>query len=406
MTQAIMALNAGSSSLKFAVYDTTARSEPKLLFKGMFDHHSAERRFVIQDSSGNAAPESDPPPAGSSPDLAAALLVRVERLLGQTQLAAIGHRVVHGGPDFCSPILIDSAALNSLAALTPMAPLHQPVCLAPVRTFLGLRPALPQIACFDTAFHHGIADIYRRFPLPSEFEARGIRRYGFHGLSFEYIAGRLERRNARVVVAHLGSGCSLCAMCNGQAVNTTMSLTPLDGLMMATRTGAIDPGLLLFLQQSEKLPVKEIEDLLYNRSGLLGVSGLSSDVRTLLASTEPKAGAAIDQFCCRIAEQIAVMTTAMNGIDDLVFTGGVGEHSAAIRENVCARLGWLGVLLDRDANARQLTKIAADDSQVGILVIPTNEELMIAIHACAVLQGSMAPGRDARSSAAGAEPGP
>ncbi len=386
MTHAIMALNAGSSSVKFAVYDASADSEPQLLLKGLLDHHSEDRRFVITDSSGNAAADDDAPPAGPDRDLATALLDRVERLLGQTRLAAIGHRVVHGGPDFCAPVLIDGAALDRLDALTPMAPLHQPACLAPIRTLLASRPALPQVACFDTAFHHGMAEVYRRFPLPLEFEARGLRRYGFHGLSFEYIARRLERGGARVVVAHLGSGCSLCAMRDGQGVNTTMSLSPLDGLMMATRSGAIDPGLLLFLEQSAGLPVREIEDLLYNRSGLLGVSGLSSDMRTLLASAEPDAGAAIDQFCCRIAEQIAVMATAISGIDDLVFTGGVGEHSAAVRQNVCARLGWLGVRLDRDANDRNLTRISAADSRVGVAVIPTNEELIIAMHTRAILQ--------------------
>jgi acetate kinase len=245
-------------------------------------------------------------------------------------------------------------------------------CLEPIRSILSSRPDLPQVACFDTAFHHEIAPIYRRFALPRNFDARGIRRYGFHGLSFEYIARQFNHRDLRVVVAHLGSGCSLCAIHNGKSVNTTMSLTPLDGLMMATRSGALDPGLLLYLQQAERMPAAEIEDLLYHKAGLLGVSGVSADMRALLASDKIEAKEAIDQFCARVAEQIAVMATAMNGFDMLVFTGGIGGNSSEIRGNVCAQLRWLGVSAEgQGENAR---------GRIEVHAIPTDEEFVIASH--------------------------
>ena len=215
------------------------------------------------------------------------MLDRVEQLLDGQRLAAVGHRVVHGGSDYAAPVLIDAEIIQDLEQLTPLAPLHQPACLDPIRSILASRPKLRQVACFDTAFHHDLSPIYRRFALPLEYETRGIRRYGFHGLSFEYIARQFNQPGLRLVVAHLGSGCSLCAIHNGKSVNTTMSLTPLDGLMMATRSGSIDPGVILYLQKSEQISVAEIEDLLYHKSGLLGVSGLSADMRTLLASTDP-----------------------------------------------------------------------------------------------------------------------
>jgi acetate kinase len=378
MPHAILALNAGSSSIKFAAY-AVMKSELKLAYRGMLDQHAGDTHFVVKDTAGKLIPaaKSGPPP---SDDLAVSLLDRVEPLLGGTELAAIGHRIVHGGPHFNAPVLLDSEVVEQLDALTPLAPLHQPACLAPIRSLLSARPKLLQVACFDTAFHRDLATIYRRLPLPRHFDTEQLRRYGFHGLSFEYITQRLNRPNARVVVAHLGSGSSLCAIRDGRSINTTMSLTPLDGVMMATRSGAIDPGLVIYLLKSEKMSAADAEDLLYRKSGLLGVSGLSADMRKLLASEEATAKDAVDQFCARIAEQIAVMATAIEGIEVLVFTGGIGENSPKIRRNVCARLGWIGLRLDDEANAAGQEQISLGESECEVLVIPTDEEITIARH--------------------------
>jgi acetate kinase len=367
----ILALNSGSSSVKFALYEPQP-SGPVLLFRGLLDLHATVGQFAIKDAAGTPVRDDGSPTPDAKADLATSLLDRVDQLLDDHDLVAIGHRIVHGGSDYVAPVRIDAEIIRDLERLTPLAPLHQPACLDPIRSVLASRPDLRQVACFDTAFHHELSPTYRRFALPLEYEARGIRRYGFHGLSFEYIARRCNQPDRRMVVAHLGSGCSLCAIRNGKSVNTTMSLTPLDGLMMATRSGSIDPGVLLYLQQSERMSAAEIEDLLYHKSGLLGVSGLSADMRTLLASGDAAAKAAIDQFCARVAEQIAVMATAMNGMDVLIFTGGIGEHSPEIRDNICARLEWLGVS-KRGENAS-----VGDDIEVR--AIPTDEEFVIALH--------------------------
>jgi acetate kinase len=381
MTQAILAFNAGSSSIKFAAYEVdVAHSKLALICKGVLDRRGEDAGFVIRGATGRII-EKNNIATGPDSDLTKALMGRIEPLLGDRPLAAVGHRIVHSGPDFSAPVRIDSDVLRKLDALMPLAPLHQPGCLAPIRSLLAMRPQLPQVACFDTAFHRDLAPIYRRFPLPPEFEAKGIRRYGFHGLSFEYIAHRLPQPKARAVVAHLGSGSSLCAICDGRSVNTTMSLTPLDGVMMATRSGAIDPGLLLYLLQSEQMPVSGVEDLLYHKSGLLGLSGVSGDMRALIASTDPRAQEAVDQFCARIAEQIAVMATSIGGIDVLVFTAGIGENSPDVRRNICARLGWIGLQLDDRTNAQPRDVISTRESKVQVLMIPTDEEIMIAQHA-------------------------
>jgi acetate kinase len=379
MTQAVLVFNAGSSSIKFAAYEADAQ-ELTLICRGLLDRRSEDTEFVIKDSGGEIIDKSNAIAAGSDCDVTKSLIERVEPLLGSRRLAAVGHRIVHSGPDFAAPIKIDSDILQRLDALTPLAPLHQPGCLAPIRSLLALRPELSQVACFDTAFHRELAPIYRRFPLPIEFEAKGIRRYGFHGLSFEYIAHRLPRPQARSVIAHLGSGCSLCAINHGKSVNTTMSLTPLDGVMMATRSGAIDPGLLLYLLQAEHMSVSAVEDLLYRKSGLLGVSGVSADMRTLLASSDPRAGQAVDQFCARIAEQIAVMVSSIGGIDVLVFTGGIGENSPEVRRNVAARLEWMGLQFDDSANTQKRDIISTPESRVQAMIITTDEEIMIAQH--------------------------
>jgi acetate kinase len=377
MSQTILALNAGSSSIKFAAFEIDAQDTLTPICRGMLDRRSKDAEIVIKDPAGKIIEKSG---AGPDSDLTRTLIERVEPLLGGRRLAAAGHRVVHSGPDFSAPVRVDSDVLRKLDALTPLAPLHQPGCLAPIRSLFVLRPGLSQVACFDTAFHRDLAPIYRRLPLPLEFEAKGIRRYGFHGLSFEYIACRLPQPEARTVIAHLGSGSSLCAISHGKSINTTMSLTPLDGVMMATRSGAIDPGLLLYLLQAEHMPVSGLEDLLYRKSGLLGVSGVSADMRILLASSDPRAKQAVDQFCARVAEQVAAMVSSIGGIDMLVFAGGIGENSAEVRHNVCARLEWMGLQLHDEANTQKREVISTPASQIEVLIIPTDEEIMIAQH--------------------------
>jgi len=375
--EAILALNAGSSSVKFAVYEART-PEPVLLLRGLLDRHAGDTEFIVKDASGKRVQDDKPNSSDPNSDLAATLLQRIEPMLGGRNLSAVGHRIVHGGSDFSAPVLIDAKVIRKLEQLTPLAPLHQPECLDPARSILSLRPELRQVACFDTAFHHNLSPSYRRFALPLAFEAKGIRRYGFHGLSFEYVVRQINRPGLRMVVAHLGSGCSLCAIHNGKSVNTTMSFTPLDGLMMATRSGAIDPGLVLYLQQSQGMSVGEIEQLLYHKSGLLGVSGVSADMRTLLASADPNAKAAVDQFCARIAEQIAVMAMAMNGMDLLLFTGGIGGNSDEVRRDVCARLQWLGVGDCAGGHAKSA-------AGVEVRAMATDEEIIIASQTMATL---------------------
>jgi acetate kinase len=385
VVKAILALNAGSSSIKFAVYRAGDDVETSLICKGHLDKHASEARFTIKDAAGKVIDDEDAAIAEHA-DLTQALLDRIEPLLAGYELSAAGHRIVHGGPRFFDPTVIDGGMLEALAALTPLAPLHQPGCLAPVRFLSKARPDLPQVVCFDTAFHRDLHPIYQRFPIP-EF-GEGVHRYGFHGLSFEYIARHLGEPRLRTVVAHLGSGSSLCALHHGKSVNTTMSLTPVDGLMMATRSGAVDPGLLLYLQRSRGLSVDELEDLLYHKSGLLGVSGVSADMRALLSARDAGSTQAVEQFCARAAEQIAVMATSLGGLDLLVFTAGVGENSPPIRGNICERLRWLGVELDAAANQKGSGTISTAGSRIKVRVIPTDEEAVIAGHTARLMQAA------------------
>jgi acetate kinase len=374
--QAILVLNSGSSSVKFAAYEV-GKPAPVLQFRGLLDRHTHGNRIVIKDATGKPVRDNESSSHDFKTDLAATILERIEPLLGDKKVVAVGHRIVHGGSEFSAPVRINAEILQKLERLTPLAPLHQPGCLGPIRSIQSSRPKLCQVACFDTAFHHDLHPIYRRFALPLSFEANGIRRYGFHGLSFEYIARQLNHPNRRVVVAHLGSGCSLCAIHKGKSINTTMSLTPLDGVMMGTRSGAVDPGVILYLQRSKGMSLAEIENLLYTRSGLLGVSGISADMRTLVASEEERAKQAVNQFCARIAEQIAAMATAMNGMDMLIFTGGIGENSCEIRSKVCRRLEWLGVSADGASNGAI--------GQIEVRSMPTDEEVIIAFHTIDVM---------------------
>jgi acetate kinase len=385
MSDAILVLNAGSSSIKFALFDVSGQGDPRLSYKGLLDEDEVDPRLTVKDPAGQLLFERrHANMENAGPGLLGEIINWIEGQGGHA-LMAIGHRVVHGGRDFIAPVRITGRIMEALDALTPLAPLHQPRCLAPMRTILSLRSEVPQIACFDTAFHHGLAPPVSRFALPRRFEEIGIRRYGFHGLSYEYIAGRLADLSpalagSRTVVAHLGNGASLCAMRNGQSVDTTMGLTALDGLVMGTRCGAIDPGVLLYLQQALKMSVSEVERLLYHESGLLGVSGISQDARTLLASSDPKAAEALDLFVFRIAREVAAMANSLGGLECLVFTGGIGEHADAVRSAVCARLRWLGVELDPEANDHSRAQISARESRVDVRIIPTDEEIMIARH--------------------------
>jgi len=389
--EAVLVLNSGSSSIKFGLFEISA-AEPALLCKGLLDEHEAKPRLVVKGAAGEDLFEKrrDETDADGG-HLFADVLAFIDDRFGQDSLRAAGHRIVHGGPDHSGPVELTDDVYAKLEALTPLAPLHQPRCLAPIRTLSAIRPALTQIACFDTAFHHGLAPPASRFAIPRRYEQQGIRRYGFHGLSFEYVAGRLagiapQLVAKRTVIAHLGNGASLCALRNGRSVDTTMGLTPLDGLVMGTRSGTIDPGVLLYLQLHERMSVEDIQHLLYHESGLLGVSGLSADMRTLLASREAAAREAVDLFVFRAAQEIAMMATTLAGLDCLVFTGGIGEHAKEIRSAIGERLAWLGVRIDVVANDEGRERIGDGDSPVEVFVIPTNEELAIARHCAEVLR--------------------
>ncbi|MCW2225603.1 acetate kinase [Bradyrhizobium japonicum] len=391
MTASVLVLNSGSSSIKFGLFDISA-DEPVLLCKGQLDEHEAKPRLVVKSPAGKDLFETGREMSDAdSGHLFADVLGFIEERFADHRLRAVGHRIVHGGPDYSGPVTLTDEVYAKLDALTPLAPLHQPRCLEPVRTIRAIKPDLAQIACFDTAFHHSMAAPASRFALPRRYEERGIRRYGFHGLSFEYVAGRLAKIAPqlvakRTVIAHLGNGSSLCALRDGRSVDTTMGLTPLDGLVMGTRSGTIDPGVLLYLQQHENMSVGDVQHLLYHESGLLGVSGISADMRVLLASREAAAREAVDLFVFRTVQEIAVMAASLGGLDCLVFTGGIGEHAKEIRSAIGERLGWLGVHIDAGVNDAAPERISGDGSTVNVFVIPTNEELTIARHCAAVLR--------------------
>ena len=318
------------------------------------------------------------------------MLREIEASVGD-DLIAVGHRIVHGGTDYSAPGRVDAPLLAALEALCPLAPLHQPHNLAAVRAVSRLRPAVLQVACFDTGFHHGQPPIATRLALPRALGEEGMRRYGFHGISYEYIARQLrsidpDTGGGRTIAAHLGNGASLCAMAGGRSIDTTMGFTALDGLVMGTRCGALDPGAVLYLFQQRGMTAREVEHLLYSESGLLGVSGVSSDMRALLGSETPAAGEAIELFVWQIARQAGALASSLGGLDTFVFTAGIGENSPEIRARVAGRLGWLGVDLDADANLRGDAVISAPSSRVAVRVIPTDEERMIAIHTADLLR--------------------
>ncbi|HTX50189.1 MAG TPA: acetate/propionate family kinase [Caulobacteraceae bacterium] len=385
MSDAVLTLNAGSSSLKFSLFEA-APAGLRCIADGEIEEIGRKPRFVArQDGAVVAERAWDHGEALTHEQLLGELLGWAESHLGEDRLAAVGHRVAHGGVEFSAPVLLDGAVLAKLDALCPLAPLHQPHNLAAVRAIMSTRPRLPQVACFDTAFHSGHAPEVDRFGLPREWEARGVKRYGFHGLSFEFIARRMRELDpalaaGRMVVAHLGSGASLCAVRDGRSVDTTMSFTPLDGLVMGTRCGALDPGVILYLEQQHGLDAGAVTDLLYHQSGLLGVSQISSDMRLLLASDDSRAKDAVDLFVFRVVRETGAMIATLGGVDGLVFTGGIGEHAPEIRARVCQRLAWLGASLDGAANARGDGRINAPGAGLSVWAVRTDEERMIAAH--------------------------
>jgi acetate kinase len=390
MTNSIAVINAGSSSIKFALYE--ANSAQSLLFRGQVEGIGVKPHLKVADGAGAVVEERSF--ERQNYDHAAAtreIIAHGRALLKGGSVIAFGHRVVHGGLDYAAPVRMTETVLDDLAKLEPLAPLHQPHNLAPIRTIMKAAPQIPQIACFDTAFHRTQSDLAQAFALPRRFAEEGVRRYGFHGLSYEFLASRLKEiapqlASGRVVFAHLGNGASLCAVKDGRSVAATMGFTAVDGLVMGTRCGAIDPGVILYMMQHHGMDAAAIEDLIYKRSGLLGVSGLSSDMRTLRASADPAAIEAIALFVYRIVRELGSLVAALGGINGLVFSGGIGEHDAATRAEVVAGSRWTGASLEPTRNEMGEGLISADDSSVAVWVIPTDEERLIARQTVGMLQ--------------------
>ncbi len=385
MSRAILTINAGSSSIKFALYalDEDLARHPYL--NGQIDGIGAEARLVAKNAGGERIADDTLPVGVKHAEAFNALLDWLEtHQQNSRKIVAVGHRVVHGGELFSQPVRLDDAAVKSLEQFIVLAPLHQPHNLNGIKALSGRLPGVPQIACFDTAFHRTQPPLAQLFAIPRAITAEGVRRYGFHGLSYEYIARVLpehsRRADGKVIVAHLGNGSSMCAMDGRRSQATSMGFTAIDGLMMGTRTGALDPGVILYLLQSKGMDAKGLERLLYKESGLLGVSGISQDMRTLLASDRPEAAEAVALYCYRVVREIGALAACIGGIDALVFTGGIGEHAAAVRERVCSALGWMGIEFDAEANQAGSTLISRPGSRTEALAIPTDEEWMIAEH--------------------------
>jgi acetate kinase len=386
MADAILVLNAGSSSIKFSLFADQG-GQPEFRLGGLLEGIYTSPAFSAKDAKGTSlgTRKWDAGTRLGHDGGIAHLIEFLSGFRGQYQLKAIGHRVVHGGMAYAQPVRVDAKVVAELEKFVPLAPLHQPHNLAPIRIVAERTPQLPQVACFDTAFHRAQPELAQAFALPAEITDRGVRRYGFHGLSYEYIASALPGIDAkaaagRVVVAHLGNGASMCAIRAGRSVASTMGFTAVDGLPMGTRCGTIDPGVMLYLMDEMKMDARAIEKLIYQRSGLLGVSGISNDMRTLLASSEPRAKLAVDLFVYRIGRELGSLAAALGGLDAVIFTGGIGERSAAIRERVCRDAAWLGVELDVAGNEKGGPRISTAASRVPAWAIPTNEELMIARH--------------------------
>jgi acetate kinase len=396
MHEPVLVINAGSSSIKFSVFETDADRSVSPAAHGEVEGIGTASRLSVTDPQGRSLAER--PVVGDDYESAIAAIYDccVEDIGGQAKFTGVGHRVVHGGARFSQPVLIDAQVVAALEALAPLAPLHQPHHIAAIRAVASAAPEVPQVACFDTAFHHTQPALARHFALPRALVEKGVRRYGFHGLSYEYIVSVLPQiapdiAGGKLVVAHLGNGASMCAIEDGRSIATTMGLSPVDGLVMGTRTGALDPGVVLYLLQHEGMEATAVEKLIYEKSGLLGVSGLSSDMRVLLASELPAAKEAVDLFVYRIGRELGSLAAALGGLDALVFTGGIGEHAAEIRARVCRDACWLGVVLDEAANVAGGPRVSMPDSAVSAWVIPTNENLMVARHARRLLDDRTPP---------------
>lgn len=393
MLAMLLTLNVGSSSIKFALFRHAEPVPAQPELSGQIDGIGATPHLKAKDAQGRVLDDADLPIAGDGQHRAALahLITWLHDHEAGWRIVGVGHRVVHGGQEYAQPIRLDAAHLARLKAFIPLAPLHQPHNLAGIEAMRAALPGVPQIACFDTAFHRSQPPIAQLFALPRRITAMGVRRYGFHGLSYEYIAEALprylpaEKADGRVIVAHLGNGASLCALLGRKSQATTMGFTALEGLMMGTRCGSLDPGVLLYLIDYQGMDSAALTRLLYQESGLLGVSGISQDMRELLASDRPEAREAIDLFCYRIVREIGSLAAALGGLDALVFTGGIGEHAAPVREKVCAQLAWLGLEFDPAANTARAQRISTAASRVTTLVIPTNEEWMIARHTLMLL---------------------
>ena len=392
MDDFVIVLNAGSSSLKFSLYRRPESGAWSAGARGQIEGIGTSPRFSAKDGSGerlvdDALDKATVRDGRSALDVVATWL---RQTYGGARVLGVGHRVVHGGARFAGPTTVTPEVLKELQALIPLAPLHQPHNLAAIEAVYEQLPGVPQVACFDTSFHRGQPAVAELVPLPKEIRERGVQRYGFHGLSYEYIASVLpdvapEIAHGRVIVAHLGSGASLCAMRDRKSMDSTLGFTALDGLCMGTRPGTVDPGVVLYLFQNLKLSPKDVETILYKKSGLLGISGKSNDMRDLLGSSEPAARLAVDYFVYRAAKDIGALAAVLGGIDALVFTAGIGENSAEVRSRICDASAWLGIELDSNANTTKQQRISRAGSRVSVWVIPTNEELIIARHTGAVL---------------------
>ena len=396
MSGCIGVINAGSSSVKFALCE--ASSDADTLFYGQVEGIGVSPRLNVKDAHGDTLIERTWPAEGFNHDAATReILTTAGGLISGTPVIGIGHRVVHGGMEFDRPVRVDRDVLAALERLEPLAPLHQPHNLAPIRTILDAAPHMPQVACFDTAFHRTQQHVAQSFALPRRLTDAGVRRYGFHGLSYEYLASRLrelcpEIASGRIILAHLGNGASLCAIKAGRSVASTMGFTAVDGLMMGTRCGALDPGVILYLMREHQMDAAAIEDLIYRKSGLLGVSDISSDMRALRASSDPTACEAIALFVYRIIRETGSLVAALGGIDAFVFSGGIGENDVATRTEVIEGCGWMGAVLAPDRNARGEGRISADTSSIPVWVVPTDEERLIARQTMRVLESDSIAG--------------
>ncbi|HQZ01389.1 MAG TPA: acetate/propionate family kinase [Thauera sp.] len=391
--KAILVLNAGSSSLKFALYPINGELAAVPAVSGQVEGIGATPEITLKAASGERIREAVRT-SGSQGEQHRDALNHVFALLNQhhpeLDIVAAGHRIVHGGERHSAPTRLDEAVLRELDNFVPLAPLHQPHNLRAVRAVAALMPDVPQVGCFDTAFHRSQPAVAQAFALPRRISAEGVKRYGFHGLSYDYVSRQLPgiiggRAQGAVVIAHLGNGASMCALRNGRSVASTMGFTALDGLMMGTRTGSLDPGVLLYLMEEKGMNARALTNLLYKESGLLGVSGISQDMRTLLASDAPEAKEAVDLFCYRIARELGSLAAAAGGLDALVFTGGIGEHAAPVREKVAKLAAWMGLKIDAAANLDHAHRIDTADSRIAVAVVPTDEERMIARYTVEVL---------------------